>query len=160
MATTTRTHEKRSDKVKIMQPIPQQSSPETATALEDPPETADASDAEESPDIEAVLGNTTVVETANQEEIEKRKKRAGRPGAGFFPKLSAYPQHEWERMKIYIYRLAPITDRTAGGQPLKFLTIYQEAIDEYTVLRDHGSGKYRLILITTTKRTPAPQWGK
>lgn len=76
--------------------------------------------------------------------------RRGRPAAqdrtGFFATLSGYSQVEWERLMLYVYRIAPITDRLATGNRAKYIAKYGQPIDEDTLLKEHGSGTYRLTL--------------
>ena len=97
----------------------------------------------------STIPDTNVVETAGKEELDRQTSRRGaqkEASIGFFARLQKFQGAEWEKLKIYLYRLAPITDRTAGGNPVKFLTIYREAIDEEMVLKEWGSGRYRCLL--------------
>ena len=98
---------------------------------------------------ESLPPGTAIDQTASKEQLERSTGQRGQrkeSALGFFARLPKYPPSDWERLKLYLYRLAPITDRTAGGNPVKFLTIYREAIDEEMVLKEWGSGKYRCLL--------------
>ncbi len=64
---------------------------------------------------------------------------------GFFEQLSRFNNVEWEQHIIYVYRLAPITDRTAGGTT-KYVQKYASRFDQETLKADLGSGRYRLQL--------------
>ena len=64
---------------------------------------------------------------------------------GFFEDLSRFSNVEWEQHIVYVYRLAPITDRTAGGTT-KYVQKYGSRFDQETLKADLGSGRYRLQL--------------
>jgi hypothetical protein len=85
-----------------------------------------------------------------QPEGDITTSRKPRDHQRFFDKLTGYTEAEWERLILYLYRLEPITDRFAGGNSIKFIAKYVHAIDEEVVMKDHGSGKYRLMLNEST----------
>lgn len=95
---------------------------------------------------------TTVTETADAAELERRRGRGATkaPSIGFFHRLTQYDAAQWENeLLIYMYRLAPITDRLATGNQCKFISKLNEPIDEDYILKNRlwgGSGKYRLTL--------------
>jgi hypothetical protein len=95
-------------------------------------------------DVEAAMQDPA------QAEGEVTSNRKPRDSQRFFDKLTAYTEAEWERLILYLYRLEPITDRFAGGNSIKFIAKYVHAIDEEVVMKDHGSGKYRLMLNEST----------
>lgn len=108
--------------------------------------------AEPEPAEPAEPADSTYRETASREDIERKARAKKQVGGGFFARLTPYTPADWERMKIWCYRLAPITDRLAGGSPRKFISVYQECIDEQLIKKEHGSGKYRLILNRYTEK--------
>lgn len=84
--------------------------------------------------------------------------KAGRPvkgGVDFFRRLGELPAQQWQdgKLIIYVYRLQPFTDRHAGGQKSTFILKYTSPIDEETILLDHGSGKYRFMLLQAVEGT-------
>lgn len=105
---------------------------------------------------------TVFQETAGQQQIDSRRGRGHfkEAAAGFFARLSEYPKDDWEKLLLYIYRMAPITDRRASGEPVNYIAKLSEPIDEDYVLREPnwgGSGKYRVRLnklLPDGKNTP------
>jgi hypothetical protein len=64
----------------------------------------------------------------------------------FMQRVSGIVPEDWgARAKLRLYRLAPIIDRLRGSET-KFLTIYEEPIEEERIKHDWGSGRYRLYL--------------
>ena len=122
------------------------------------PEPANSDQEEE----EEEEGETTFQETAAAPEIDKRRGRGHHKeaSAGFFARISAFPRADWEKLLLYIYRLAPITDRRASGEPVNYIAKLSEPIDEDYILKEPnwgGSGKYRVRLNRTNadgKNTP------
>ena len=112
-------------------------------AVMEPPE----SEPDESP-----ASPTVVTQTADAEELAKRRGPGATkaPAVGFMHRLKQYDAAEWEnQLLIYMYRLAPITDRLATGNQTKFIAKLNEPIDEDYILKNQlwgGSGKYRLTL--------------
>ena len=67
-------------------------------------------------------------------------------GVEFFDLLKTFDDGEWkERIIMNLYRLAPITDRTKTGN-FKYLQKYLKPIEVDDVMREFGSGGYRLLL--------------
>lgn len=66
----------------------------------------------------------------------------------FFLALPAITPDQWAFRTLYLYRLYPITDRRGSGQPV-YLTKYPEPVDRDRVMRDFGSGVYKLELLET-----------
>ena len=90
---------------------------------------------------------TSADETIEEQEQPRAKRRdVTAPEVGFFEFLTKFTRPQWESLMIYVYRLAPITDRLAGGHQNKFVVKYTEPIDEDKLKHEHGSGKYRLQL--------------
>lgn len=77
------------------------------------------------------------------EELESSTPKVS--SVGFFEQISRFSNVEWEQHIIYVYRLAPITDRTAGGTT-KYVQKYASRFDQETLKADLGSGRYRLQL--------------
>jgi hypothetical protein len=66
----------------------------------------------------------------------------------FFHILPTMTQEEWSFRTLYLYRQAPITDRRATGNSI-YLTKYGEPVDSDRIMRDFGSGTYKIELIET-----------
>lgn len=66
----------------------------------------------------------------------------------FFLSLPAITAEEWNFRMLYLYRLYPITDRRGAGQPV-YLNKFSEAVDRDRIMRDYGSGIYKLELLQT-----------
>lgn len=128
----------------------------TPIAVLDPPETGETDDNLGTEDVPADPEAETppkVAEVADNKEISRRRGNAQykkAPSVGFISRLSQFEKTEWEtQLLLYIYRLAPITDRLATGNQVKYIARFTEPIDEETILKDKlwgGSGKYRLTL--------------
>lgn len=92
-------------------------------------------------------------EAAQAEPAPSPAPRRGKPAAGappklltFFQKLAGIAPEDWgTRAKVRVYRLAPIIDRLRGSDT-KFVTAYEEMVDENRIKHDWGSGRYRLYL--------------
>lgn len=95
---------------------------------------------------------TAPTETAEGQPAEK---------PGFFLRLKSYTEADWENeLTLYIYRMAPVTDRRASGEPLVSIAKLSEPIDEDYILKNRewgGSGKYKLML---TRTPPGAKQGK
>ena len=113
------------------------------------------------------MAETTVFPGGNQSEapLVEQKKPVGRPRkdgqpagtapiAGttepedFFLMLPSISEEEWQFRMLYLYRLYPITDRRGAGQPV-YLSKFSEPVDRERVMRDYGSGIYKLELLQT-----------
>lgn len=80
------------------------------------------------------------------ESTEGRESRTPKlSNVGFFEEIARFNNVEWEQHIVYVYRLAPITDRTAGGT-VKYIQKYASRFDQETLKADFGSGRYRLQL--------------
>ena len=66
----------------------------------------------------------------------------------FFLMLPSITADEWQFRMLYLYRLYPITDRRGAGQPV-YLNKFSEVVDRDRVMRDYGSGIYKLELLQT-----------
>src|SRR5581483_11892353 len=94
---------------------------------------------------------------------EPPRRGPGRPRkeepVDFFESLREYSSTEWQWLMLYCYRLQPVTDRKAGGNPNVYIRKYAEPVDEETIKTDPacGSGMYRLVL---TKAAPGSQKSK
>jgi hypothetical protein len=137
----------------IEPPIPE---PAPAVAVEDPDEAdelapptpdppPDAPTPRDRPEVAYETRGSMYKEIETEDLPDRGRRRLGRPD-GFFGQLSQYPRADWEHLKLYLYRLAPVTDRLAGGHQSKYITTYTQPIDEQTILTEHGSGKYRFLL--------------
>lgn len=134
--------------------------PDGPVAILDPPEPAESTEsaetaadpADDSPEPGPET-ETVVHEVADKMTLDSRRGRgATKEGSvGFFPRLTKFSPAEWERTMLYVYRLAPITDRMATGNRAKYISKYGQPIDEETILKDHGSGSYRITLNQTDK---------
>lgn len=63
----------------------------------------------------------------------------------FFAYLKTFPPEAWrEELQMYLFRLAPITDRNKTGN-YKHVQKYLKPIDANEVMREFGSGGYRLM---------------
>lgn len=77
-------------------------------------------------------------------EKEVDKPRRGRPPKddqakpSFFDSLKT---RDWERTLVYLYRTAPLIDRTIGGDK-KYICKFSSPFDEDQVMREYGSGGY------------------
>src|ERR1700761_7632817 len=96
---------------------------------------------------------TAVVETTSEPlqtdlsaEKEAERPRRGRPPKDDTPKPSFFDSlksRDWERTLCYLYRTAPLIDRTLGGDK-KYICKYSSPFDEDAVMRDFGSGGYNV----------------
>lgn len=79
-------------------------------------------------------------------ETETQADPLSDPFRFFLPKLSAA---DWQNHLIYLYRLAPITDRRASTGRAVYVAKYSCPIDEDYILKDPscGSGRYRAELV-------------
>src|SRR5271154_2205844 len=66
----------------------------------------------------------------------------------FFLMLPSITSEEWQFRMVYLYRLYPITDRRGAGQPV-YLNKFSEVVDRDRIMRDYGSGIYKLELLQT-----------
>lgn len=67
-------------------------------------------------------------------------------GMDFFEMIRTFEETEWrEHLQMYLHRLAPITDRTKTGN-FKYLQKYTAVTDPDDVMKEFGSGGYRLTL--------------
>ena len=98
------------------------------------------------------MAETQVVEAP--ERSKGKKKPSAQPdrpelknkSLTFFQRLAKIPKEDWgTRAKLRIYRIEPIIDRLRGSQT-KYITIYEEPINEEKIKVDHGSGRYRIYL--------------
>ena len=92
-------------------------------------------------DISAPPDTLKTSESDHEDQLKQPKS----PDLAFFEMISKFTDADWEKHIVYIYRLAPITDRLAGGT-LKYLMKYGSRFDQDTIKADHGSGRYRLQL--------------
>jgi hypothetical protein len=114
------------------------------------------------------MAETQTVSTSSETPLISKKNPVGRPRkdgqpAGspptsegisvpegdFFLALMGLEPTDWNYLSIYVYRVKPITDR-AGGK-YKYITKYSELIDVDRLMRDQGSGCYRLDLLESGK---------
>lgn len=98
-------------------------------------------------------GEGLTTETPGSPGKDKKPRKEWELG-GFWATLRGYTPAEWEYLMLRLYRLAPITDRLAGGGSTKFISKYNEPVDEQQIKLEHGSGRYRLML---NKYNPANQ---
>jgi len=92
-------------------------------------------------------------QTAPRAETPEHRRKPG-PGRGhgsdgptFWEKLQVIPLDDWgARFYVYLYRLEPLIDRLRSGEK-KYVMRYEKAVDEETILVEHGSGRYRLVLV-------------
>lgn len=97
---------------------------------------------------------TQEMETSRQaqEELERRQPRAGQKFSphqdttDFWEWLRSRTDAEWQQLEFYLYRKAPVTDRLAGGNPVKYVTKYGQGVDLETIKREHGSGIYKALV--------------
>lgn len=97
---------------------------------------------------------TQEMETARQaqEELERRQPRSGQKFSAhqdttdFWEWLRSRTDGEWQQLEFYLYRKAPVTDRLAGGNPVKYVTKYGQGVDLETIKREHGSGIYKALV--------------
>ena len=64
----------------------------------------------------------------------------------FFLTLTGFTEDQWKYRYVYLYRLYPITDRRAAGNPI-WINKYPQPFNREDVLRDHGSGIYKAELL-------------
>lgn len=77
-------------------------------------------------------------------EKEAERPRRGRPPKDDTPKptfFDSLKSRDWERTLVYLYRTAPLIDRTLGGDK-KFICKYSSPFDEDQVMKEFGSGGY------------------
>lgn len=63
----------------------------------------------------------------------------------FWLKLSNFSTDDWTQHVAYLFRTAPIIDRKQGGRP-SHLQKYCSAFEREDIMREHGSGSYRIDL--------------
>lgn len=84
------------------------------------------------------------------DDTPNAKPPLGRPpnARSFWDRLTDYGAEAWTggQMIIYLYRLEPFIDRMAGGRKSVFVMKYFAAIDIDTIMQEHGSGRYKLLL--------------
>jgi len=102
-----------------------------------------------------VVDNTVPVPTALEEELDQLaawEVIAADKSLGFFDLLRALPEGAWDELMIYLYRLEPAIANRSGEK--KYIEKYCSAIDEDSVKRQFGGGKYHCYLKrdTTTVR--------
>jgi len=102
-----------------------------------------------------VVDNTVPVPTALDEELDQIAEWeiiAADKSLGFFDLLRALPDGAWDELMIYLYRLEPAIANRSGEK--KYIEKYCSAIDEDSVKRQFGGGKYHCYLKrdTTTVR--------
>jgi hypothetical protein len=95
----------------------------------------------------------TVTET-DKKGPKDEKKRRGRPPKGsqvegshsIFESISRVAKEDWgTRVQLYLYRTAPLIDRSRSGQP-NYICTYYESVNEDRIMTDFGSGGYKLLL--------------
>lgn len=107
-----------------------------------------------------------MAKTSTTDEAPVEQKRRGRPpksgtsdtaadnSASFWATCAKIPKEEWgTRASIYLYRREPVINRSGNH----YIEVYDEPINEDRILRDHGSGVYRLLL---NFRKPGEESGK
>jgi hypothetical protein len=93
-----------------------------------------------------------VISEELSEEKSTDKPRRGRPPKDDQPKPSFFDTlktRDWERTLAYLYRTAPLIDRTLGGDK-KYICKYSSPFDEDQVMREYGSGGY-LVRLTESQ---------
>lgn len=80
------------------------------------------------------------------------------PGApDYFTQTRNYSKDDWaERYFQYLYRTAPITDRSATGQA-KHIEKFTQYVDPDEIMKQHGSGGYKFVLNEFDPTRPANQ---
>ena len=101
------------------------------------------------------------LEDLSSEKSPESPKVAPRKAMGRPPKeiLSPFDQlklRDWDRTLVYLYRTAPLIDRTQSGDR-KFICKYAAAFDEDQVMQEYGSGNY---LARVTETTPGKNESK
>jgi hypothetical protein len=63
----------------------------------------------------------------------------------FWMKLASFTTEDWNQHIAYLYRCGPIIDRKSAGKPAN-LQRYSTAFDREDIMKEHGSGAYRIDL--------------
>ncbi len=63
----------------------------------------------------------------------------------FWMMLSNFTTDEWQQHIAYLYRTGPVIDRKSNGRPVN-LCKYSTAFDREDIMKEHGSGGYRIDL--------------
>lgn len=100
----------------------------------------------ESPEQKRVRGRPPGTGSRQQQEAERIQHEAAQREALADPFVTLLPKIDWRTHLAYIYRLGPITDRTGPGRA-KYVVKKSSAFDEDEIMREHGSGRYRLDLV-------------
>jgi hypothetical protein len=86
-----------------------------------------------------------------EEEIEsegEQTEQGDRPGT-FWDQVAGLSEEEWSFHRLYLYRVLPKIDL---GSDRNYISRYQRAVDEETILGDHGSGTFYAVLNNTRDR--------
>lgn len=81
-------------------------------------------------------------------QVTRRGKAMGRPPKEILSPFDQLKLRDWDRTLVYLYRTAPLIDRTQSGDR-KFICKYSAAFDEDQIMQEHGSGGY-LARVTET----------
>ncbi len=74
------------------------------------------------------------------------------PREDFWIDLANLSADDWSRTICYLFRLSPTIDRRSGGRPTN-LKKYAAPFDRDDIMREHGSGAYRIDRLQLDEQT-------
>lgn len=93
---------------------------------------------EDQEDEDLLGGHETAVEAEAATVLSRKPEE-------FFEQLAGFTTDDWQYLIAYLYRTSPTIDRKSNGRPAN-IRKYVDFFDSDRIMREHGSGGYRIDL--------------